>query len=81
MNQHVNNVSYVEWALETAADELWQTAELAELEVSFRAEALRGDTVISQSEQTGDAGRRVVTHRVLRERDNAELFLARTQWR
>ena len=80
MNQHVNNVSYVEWALETAADELWQTAELAELEVSFRAEALRGDTVISQSEQTGDAGRRVVTHRVLRERDKAELFLARTRW-
>ncbi|GAK52768.1 acyl-ACP thioesterase [Candidatus Moduliflexus flocculans] len=81
LNQHVNNVSYVEWAVETISDDLWRSAELTELEVSFRAEALTGDTIISQSEQTADNDRQTVLHRVLRASDKLELFLARTRWR
>ncbi len=79
-NQHVNNVSYVEWAVETIPDTLWQSHEIRELEVSFRAEALAGDVVISQSGQCEEAGQQVVTHRIIRESDHVELFLARTRW-
>lgn len=81
LNQHVNNVSYVEWAVETISDDLWRTAELTGLEVSFRAEALPGDTVVVQSEQAAEGGCQTIRHRVLRASDNAELFLARTRWR
>jgi medium-chain acyl-[acyl-carrier-protein] hydrolase len=80
MNQHVNNVRYVEWAVETVPQEIWQTHKLMEIEVSFRAECVYGDMVISQSDQSEEDGQQVFTHRIVRESDQQELFLARTKW-
>jgi acyl-ACP thioesterase len=80
LNQHVNNVSYVEWAVETVPDNIWQTHQITEIEVSFRAEGLYGNVVISQSGQTEEDGQPLFTHRIIRESDGAELFLARTRW-
>jgi hypothetical protein len=39
-----------------------------------------GDVVISQSGQTVEQGQQVFTHRIIRESDGVELFLARTRW-
>jgi medium-chain acyl-[acyl-carrier-protein] hydrolase len=80
LNQHVNNVRYVEWAVETVPDEIWQAYQLTEIEVSFRMESLYGDVIISQNGQAEEDGYQVFTHRIIRESDEHELFLARTRW-
>lgn len=80
MNQHVNNVRYVEWSVETVPQEIWQTYRLTEIEVSYRAECVYGDVVISQSDQSEEDGQQVFIHRIVRESDQQELFLARTKW-
>ena len=80
MNQHVNNVRYVEWAVETVPQEVWETHRLSEIEVSFRAESVYGDVILSQSEQTEENGQQVFIHRIVRESNGQELFLARSRW-
>lgn len=80
LNRHVNNVSYVEWAVETVPDDVWRTHLLTEIEVSFRAETLYGDAILSQSDQVKEARQQVFRHRIVRESDQTEMFLARTRW-
>lgn len=80
MNQHVNNVRYVEWAVEAVPYDIWDTHQMTEIEVSFRAEGVYGDVILSQSEQTEEAGQQVFIHRIVREANGQELFLARSRW-
>lgn len=81
LNQHVNNVRYVVWSVETVPQEIWETHQLSEIEVSFRAECVYGDVIVSQSGHTQDAEQHVFIHRLLRESNGQELFLARTRWK
>lgn len=80
LNRHVNNVSYVEWAIETVPDDIWRTHLLTEIEVSFRAETLYGEMILSQSDWIEEEGQQVFRHRIVRESDQTEMFLARTRW-
>jgi acyl-ACP thioesterase len=77
INQHVNNVKYIEWALETVPFEIWKAKVLSGLEVTFRSETKYGESIIIQSEQNGD----IFTHNVISENDKRELALLRTTWR
>jgi acyl-ACP thioesterase len=45
VNFHVNNVSYVKWALDVVPLETYRSHGLAAVEVSFRAEIQPGDAV------------------------------------
>lgn len=79
LNQHVNNVRYIEWANECVAPALAPTHDLVELEIQFRAEATYGDTVLAHLlEQPGDDRRFV--HHLQRESDGKDLALAHTRW-
>jgi acyl-ACP thioesterase len=77
LNQHVNNVKYIEWALETVPLEIWKANVLSDLEISFRSETKYGESIIIQSEQNED----IFTHNVISEIDQRELALLRTTWR
>jgi medium-chain acyl-[acyl-carrier-protein] hydrolase len=77
INQHVNNVKYIEWALETVPLDIWRTKVLSELEISFRAETKYGEGIIIQSEQ--DDG--IYIHHVTSENDQRDLALLKTTWR
>ena len=70
---HANNVRYVEWALEAAGG----ADGLREVDVAYRAEAVYGDTVVSQVGPLRDGARR---HAILRESDGRTLATARTLW-
>jgi medium-chain acyl-[acyl-carrier-protein] hydrolase len=79
INQHANNVSFVAWLLEAlGADDL--RAELAELEVDYRAEARYGDEMLSQIKRV-ESVPATFLHRLLRAEDGRELARARTVWR
>ncbi|MGI5861400.1 MAG: acyl-[acyl-carrier-protein] thioesterase [Myxococcales bacterium] len=81
LNRHVNHAVYVQWALESAPAELASRQQPTELEVGYRAEALYGDEVVSESreESSGGAEARLV-HRICNAQSGVELARARTAW-
>jgi medium-chain acyl-[acyl-carrier-protein] hydrolase len=80
VNRHVNNVNYIEWALETIPEEIWQTCFLSDLEIGFRAESNFGDRIISYSESQDEGKNKIVIHQLYREEDKRELARLRTLW-
>ena len=79
--EHVNNTSYVTWAIEAVPDEVWSTAELAELEIQFLSECHRGQTVLSSSQTINLDDRTEVRHQLVRSEDDVEVARARTLWK
>lgn len=79
-NMHVNNARYVEWGLETVPTKFWRDMHLAGIEISFKAESLYGDDIVSISDRSESAGETVFRHSVRREEDGRELSRMRTVW-
>ncbi len=75
-NQHVNNATYLAWALEAVEPARWRAQRAAAAEIHFLAEACLGDTVVSRAAGAGEE----VRHAILREGDGAELARAVTRW-
>lgn len=78
---HVNNTSYVEWAIEAVPDEIWENRELAELHIGFLSECHHGQTIASVSQTTEDARGVAVRHQLVRRDDGGVAARARTLWR
>jgi acyl-ACP thioesterase len=79
INQHVNNVNYIEWLLESIPIFGDKTRNLSELEINFLGEAFQGDQVLSRC-YSSNQDDKIFSHRVIRESDQHELIRARTVW-
>jgi acyl-ACP thioesterase len=79
-NHHVNNTVYTDWALEAVPDDVAE-GHMYSLEVSFRAEALYGDGILSQCvvNRSGEIAK--CLHRIVNSRDGRELARLRTRWK
>jgi acyl-ACP thioesterase len=77
LNLHVNNASYVAWAVEGISPEVWKASRIAELEVQYRAECTLGSTVLSRVQPAGDGS---YLHAIVREEDGRELARLETRW-
>lgn len=55
MNRHVNNVAYMDWALEAVPPETRQARRLRSLQVEFLAECGQGEQIVSACAPDGDA--------------------------
>lgn len=73
VNRHVNNVNYIEWAVETVPP---SAGSVANLQVEFLAESVGGDEVISRC--AGANG--IYEHELIRASDRKTLALVRTEW-
>ncbi len=80
LNSHVNNTVYAGWALEAVPNEV-AAGRLSELEVSFRAEALYGETVVSRCAVQDSGKSACCLHQIVNQRDGRELARLRTRWR
>jgi acyl-ACP thioesterase len=80
INQHVNNVSFVEWLVESIPVRVLNTSVLAELEINFLAEAFYEDHILSVSHPQ-DSQKTIFHHSLIRQQDGRELVRARTKWR
>lgn len=87
MNGHINNVTYLAWALETVPSEIYYHYELMQMEIDYKAECHSGDAIESLGssikEDTNGTGIRRYIH-MLQRCDNGvcrELVRARTTWR
>ncbi len=78
VNGHVNNVSFIEWVVESVPPEIAGARRVQDIVLAFHAEALLGDEIEAQAEQESSGG--IFRHRLLRAGDNTVLALARTAW-
>ena len=75
-NHHVNNAIFAGWALESVPDET-AAGTLTELEISFRAEILYGETVLSRCAATEPG---MCLHQIVNKKNGRELARLRTRW-
>ena len=80
VNQHVNNVSFVEWVVEGVPSSLLNTSAPAQLEINFLAEAFYEDSILAAC-QPRDPDNSVYHHSLIRQQDGRELARARSVWR
>jgi acyl-ACP thioesterase len=76
-NQHVNNGSYLCWALESVPEATWRGRRATAVEAHHRGEGLLGDAVLVRAAPQGDHG---FAHAVIREGDGKELARLATAW-
>ncbi|MFA5515445.1 MAG: acyl-ACP thioesterase domain-containing protein [Desulfuromonadales bacterium] len=79
VNQHVNHTVYIEWALESLPADFAGAHRLAELEIAYRAEALRGDTVCARYQPLNTGGKAFL-HQLVNGVDGREFARLRTRW-
>lgn len=80
LNHHVNNTVFAKWALEAVPDGI-AAGNLSELEVSFRAEVLYGETVVSRCAVQEPGTTPCCLHQIVNQHDGRELARLRTRWR
>lgn len=74
---HVNNVRYIEWALETVPSATLEHEQVRHLDVVFRRESKFGQTVSSQTQSLG-SGR--FAHRLIDRETSVELVQLESTW-
>lgn len=80
LNRHVNNVRYLEWALETLPPEVLDTYRCTGLSLQFEAETTLGDSVRATVDLREDDGTLSVRHRLAHADTDETLALAATTW-
>ncbi len=79
-NRHVNNVVYIQWALEAAPPDVLSSLRPLDIEVSYRGEAFYGDRIVSKSQEVRGVSPRAFLHQICRTSDGTELTRLRTVW-
>jgi medium-chain acyl-[acyl-carrier-protein] hydrolase len=77
VNGHVNNGSYVAWALEAIPRDVWQGSRLASLDVTYLAECHYGSAILSRHARPAPGA---FDHAIVREEDEKELARVATTW-
>ena len=81
LNQHVNSVNYIEWALESVPAEVQKNYILTDVEVTYRAESNYGDRIQARCQvETNTDGCKII-HRLQREADEKELARLVSTWK
>ena len=78
MNEHVNNVRYIEWIIDSFPLDFIRNHTLKELEINYVTEALY-DNEISIGRKDNDG--LLFLHSLMRPFDNADICRARTSWK
>ncbi|GMH20528.1 hypothetical protein Nepgr_022369 [Nepenthes gracilis] len=88
VNQHVNNVKYIGWILESAPVSILENHELSRMTLEYRRECRRDSELQSLAAVSGvsvggllNSGNVECQHLLRMEEDGAEVVRARTEWR
>jgi len=76
-NEHLNNVPYGKWMLESMDPNLLRNGQLTQFDMLFRAEGRWEDEIISEVAQIDEL---TFQHRLIRKADQKELAQAQSQW-
>lgn len=80
LNQHVNNVAYMNWALETIPEGVTDGLNPSEIQIFFKKEAQRGDRILSKVNVTEGKNGIETIHLLLNETKDTEVFKQRIMW-
>jgi medium-chain acyl-[acyl-carrier-protein] hydrolase len=78
MNDHVNNVHYVEWLAESVPEQLWRDADVTALDIEYKRALKFGDTVVVATHAAGDD---TYIHRMSVAGQQGDVVRARTAWK
>lgn len=78
INDHVNNVRYIEWIMECFSLDFHKSHQLNEVEINYMAEAVYGDSI---SASLSEKENNMFSHCLVRTEDNKELCRAQTLWK
>ncbi len=81
LNEHVNNVRYVEWAIEALPEATLTAQYPVEVDIAFRAETTFGARIVTEAQQIPEAEETVFLHAVRHAADGRLAAQARTRWR
>ncbi len=76
-NQHLNNVFYLQWILETVPDNLLQNAQLSRIDIVYKLECKWKEEIICETQIIEEQH---LLHRLVRKSDGKELSMAETRW-
>ncbi len=77
MNDHVNNVHYVEWLAESVPEEVWRSGDIAALDVEYKRAVGFGETIRVESCAMDET---TYVHRMTSDGRKGDVLLARTVW-
>ena len=80
INDHVNNVSYIDWITESVPGEILMNYSLSDIDIDYRNEARYGDVIMSRCEPHNEDEASFV-HALVREKDGRIITLAHTAWK
>ncbi|EPS63635.1 hypothetical protein M569_11148, partial [Genlisea aurea] len=80
LNQHVNNVKYIGWILESAPVSIMENHELAELTLEYRRECMK-DSVVQSLTSVVRGDDQVECRHLLRLEQGGDIVKGRTGWR
>ena len=81
VNQHANNVAFIEWVLESIPPDVRTSHRLDSLEIHFRSQARYGDVILSKAQQSAMQNPLSVHHVLFSQTDeDRELAVAKTRW-
>lgn len=81
LNEHVNNVRYVEWAIEALPEATLTTQHPVEIDIGFRAETTFGERIVTEAQRLAEAEETAYLHAVRHAEDGRLAAQARTRWR
>lgn len=76
-NQHLNNVFYLQWILETVPDNLLLNGQLASMDIIYKLESKWKEELICETQMVNEGH---LLHRLVRKSDGKQLSLAETKW-
>jgi acyl-ACP thioesterase len=79
LNRHVNNVVYVDWALETLSPEMIGKLRPYSVEISCQAESYYGDRIFSCSQFISQEPP-ITLHQMVSEKSGREVARLRMEW-
>jgi len=80
LNRHVNNVRYLEWALETLPPAVLDERRCTGLALQFEAEATLGDPIRASAQIRENESALTARHRLTHADDDRTLAIATTTW-
>jgi medium-chain acyl-[acyl-carrier-protein] hydrolase len=78
MNEHVNNVRYIDWIFDSFTFDFLKKHTLKELEINYVSEAIYGDEITAWYKENDNNS---FSHSLVRGHDKSELCRARTSWK
>jgi medium-chain acyl-[acyl-carrier-protein] hydrolase len=79
-NRHVNNVVYIQWAVETVPKDVVMNLRPTQIEVNYKNETFYGDWAISRTQKVRSDQNPYFIHQLSRESDGREIARLRTKW-